>query len=293
MGETKKIYWDPWSGCRKLSEGCKNCYARTKPIKYNGEYILCRFNKTMFYLPTNKTRKYCSSLDKNTLQYKIPSGTEIVVCDNSDFFLEEADYYRKRAWKQIMERKDCLFSITTKRPDRFFVSLPTTWTLDGWNNVCLNVSIENQVRADERIPVLLELPVRHKGIEIAPLYDRIDIRRYLSTGQIDKVTVAGEQITKADESIIICNYEFVEDLHEQCIDYDVSFEFKATGNKLYKDKKIITVNKIDEANLAEFYNLNHTNNTLDWEQNVRDMENLDRIEQAASIWDKLKREGIR
>lgn len=283
-------YWNPWSGCRKISEGCKNCYNRTKPIKVDGDYLLCKFNKTYFYTPTRKVRKYNNILEKNTMEYKIQSGSIIKVCDSSDFFLEEADYYRKRAWKQILERKDCLFDITTKRPERFYINLPATWTNEGWHNVILGVSIENQIRADERVPKLLELPVRYRKIEVAPLQDRVDLRKYLSTGKIDKVEVSGERFSTSSENIMVCNYEFVKDLYEQCKRYDVSFEFIGTGNRLYKDSKTIAVNNSDEAELAKFYNLENSNKTFDWKECLMEIENLERIEQAANIWSKINKQ---
>lgn len=285
--------WNPWSGCTKISEGCRNCYNRTKPIKVDGDYILCRFNKTYFYIPTQRIRKFDDNLMKNVNTYKIPSGSTIKVCDSSDFFLAEADYYRKRAWKQILERKDCLFDITTKRPERFFINLPETWTSDGWHNVIINVSVENQMRANERVPKLLDLPVRYRGIEVAPLQDRVDLRKYLSTGLIDRVVVSGESYTKSSENIIVCNFEFVEDIREQCEAYDVSFRFNSTGNKLYKDKKVININSSDQSNLADFYNIGNKENSLsiNWENNLQEVENLERIEQAAEIFAKLNKQG--
>lgn len=289
--EQEIIYWNPWSGCRKISEGCKNCYNRTKLIKVDDDYILCRFNKTYFYIPTKKVRKYNKDLDKTTMEYKIKPGSTIKVCDSSDFFLEEADYYRKRAWKQISERKDCLFDITTKRPERFFVNLPQTWTHEGWDNVFISVSVENQMRADERISELLKLPIRHRGIEIAPLQDRVDIRKYLSTGLIDRVIVAGERYSTSSEDIIVCNYEFVNDLYLQCKGYDVNFTFAGTGNKLYKDDRVIRIKTNDETELAKFYNLDNENKSFDWQHNLSEIENQERIEQAANIWSIINREG--
>ena len=278
------IYWNPWSGCRKISEGCKNCYNRTKPIKVDDDYILCKYNKSYFYTPTSKVRKFNQILEKNVMEYRVPSGSIIKVCDSSDFFLEDADYYRKRAWKQIAERKDCLFDISTKRPERFYVNLPETWTQNGWDNVMVNVSIENQMRADERIPKLLDLPLRHRGIEIAPLQDRVDIRRYISTGLIDRVVVAGERYTSSEENIIVCNYEYVNHIFEQCKAYDVSFEFISTGSKLYKDDRLINIKANDEEQLAKFYNLENKNESFNWSKNLKEIENQERIERASEVW---------
>ena len=92
------------------------------------------------------------------------SGEMIRVCMNSDFFLEEADPWRDEAWAIIRQRPDVKFWLLTKRPERVSACLPYDWG-DGWENVMFNVTCENQRRADERIPILLDLPFKHKGNE--------------------------------------------------------------------------------------------------------------------------------
>ena len=67
----------------------------------------------------------------------------------------------------IKKRPDVKFFLLTKRPERVAEHLPSDWG-DGWENVMFNVTCENQRRADERIPILLKLPFKHKGIMCAP-----------------------------------------------------------------------------------------------------------------------------
>ena len=89
------------------------------------------------------------------------------MCMTSDFFLEEADKWREDAWDIIKTRSDVVFFLLTKRPELVRDRLPYDWG-DGWENVFFNVTCENQRRADERIPLLLSLPFKHKGIMCAP-----------------------------------------------------------------------------------------------------------------------------
>ena len=79
----------------------------------------------------------------------------------------------------------------TKRPERIQECLPSGWG-DGWDNIFLNVTCEHQNRADERIPLLLELPFRHKGLHCAPLLGPLRIGKYLDSGQIEQVACGGE-----------------------------------------------------------------------------------------------------
>lgn len=91
--------WNPWHGCRKYSEGCKNCYMfflDKKRGRDGGEIYRV---KTNFNLPISKNRQG---------KYKILSGFTLRVCMTSDFFLEEADEWRNDAWNIIRQRPDVI-----------------------------------------------------------------------------------------------------------------------------------------------------------------------------------------
>ena len=78
-------------------------------------------------------------------------------------------------------RPDVKFFLLTKRPERVRETLPLDFG-DGWENIFFNVTCENQRRADERIPILLNLPFKHKGIMCAPFIGRVSIEPYLADG---------------------------------------------------------------------------------------------------------------
>ena len=222
-----KDIWNPWHGCIKISEGCENCYMYflDKSRNLNGSDIYKV--KTNFNLPLKKDRQG---------NYKIKSGEIIRVCMTSDFFLEEADNWRNEVWDIIKERQDVLFFLLTKRIDRVSYCLPKNWG-GGWNNVWLNTTAENQKRADERIPVLLNLPFKYKGIVAAPFIEEIDISNYLKTHKINSVIVGGENYDGARP----CNYSWVENLYIQCKNENVNFNFFETGTKFIKDNKLYTL----------------------------------------------------
>ena len=75
----------------------------------------------------------------------------------------------------MRQRADVVFFLLTKRPQRVRECLPPDWG-SGWDNIIFNVTCENQRRADERIPLLLELPFKHKGIMCAPFIGPVSIR---------------------------------------------------------------------------------------------------------------------
>lgn len=169
--------------------------------------------------------------DKNG-RYKIKSGEQVRVCMTSDFFLEEADCWRPAAWKIMKSRPDVVFFLLTKRPERVRVCLPEDWGED-WENIFFNVTCENQQRADERIPQLLELPFRHKGIMAAPFIGAVSIGKYLASGQIEQVIAGGENYDGSRPLY----YEWVKNLYEECKAAQTTFCFIETGTCFVKDGK--------------------------------------------------------
>jgi protein gp37 len=169
--------------------------------------------------------------DKNGA-YKIKSGEHIRVCMTSDFFLPEADKWRTEAWNIMRQRPDVLFFLLTKRPERVKDCLPDDWG-QGWHNVFFNVTTENQAMADERIPILLELPFYYKGVMVAPFIGEVHLQNYLATGQIRQVIAGGENYDGARP----LHYEWVKSLYDECVAADVTFCFIETGTHFIKDGK--------------------------------------------------------
>ena len=176
--------------------------------------------------------RYPLSKDRHG-NYKVKSGEMLRVCMTSDFFLPEADEWRDEAWDIIRQRPDVKFFLLTKRPQRVADHLPKEWG-DGWENVMFNVTCENQKRADERIPILLELPFKHKGIMCAPFIGPVSIEKYLPEGQIEQVLCDGENYN----GVRPCHYEWVKTLRDECVKHNVTFVFCGTGRRFAKDGKL-------------------------------------------------------
>lgn len=295
MGEQNKVMWNPWHGCHKCSEGCLRCYMYERDYQIGVDPTRVRQTKTGFRLPVQKVRvKDGRRHEKYELEYKIPSGSLIMTCMTSDFFIEEADVWRTEAWNFIHERKDCLFSIITKRPERILQCLPDNW-LDGWNNVIINVTVENESRAYERIPILLDLPVKHMGVVIAPMLEQMDIRPYLSSGLIEMVSVGGESYLGYNGLARELDIKWVRDIKEQCEYYEVPFYFHQTGTRFKLDNnKIVTVNKrSDESGLAEFYGFDIKEiGGINWEYTAKELELQSLAEQAHDVYKQLTLEDL-
>lgn len=183
----------------------------------------------------SKTKSFDLPIRKNKKgEYKIPSGEIVYTCFTSDFFVEDADSWRVDAWEMIKQRHDLKFLIITKRIDRFNVGLPDDWH-DGYQNVAIACTVENQDRANYRLPIFINLPIKHKIICCEPILEKIDLSPYLNS--IDMVIAGGESGNKAR----ICNYDWILEIRNQCMKYGVNFSFKQTGAYFKKDEKIYRV----------------------------------------------------
>jgi protein gp37 len=176
MGETSGIQWtdatwNPWTGCHKISPGCKFCYMYTDKKRYGQDPSVVRRSKTTFNDP---------------LKWKEPR--KVFTCSWSDWFIEEADGWRDEAWEVIKRTPQHTYQILTKRPERISGHLPADW---GWGypNVWLGTSIENQETASRVMP-LSQVNCVVRFLSIEPLLGPLDLG--FGYARIDWLIVGGE-----------------------------------------------------------------------------------------------------
>lgn len=222
--------WNLWHGCRKVSEGCRNCYVYRMDGAFDKDASVV--SKTgAFDLPVRRKRDG---------SYKLtPDAGTVYTCFTSDFFLDEADLWRKEAWQMIRQRPDLRFFIITKRIERFGVSLPDDWGC-GYDHVTIGSTTENQQSADYRLPIFLKLPIRHKVIICEPLLEDLDLTCYLESGCFEQLLVGGESGSRAR----LCRYEWVLHLREQCVATRTPFRFRQTGSCFCKDDRIYSIGRM-------------------------------------------------
>lgn len=220
--------WNLWHGCHKLSAGCKHCYVYRGDAKRDVDSSVVTQTKN-FDLPVRRKRNG---------EYKVVSGTMVYTCFTSDFFVEDADRWRTEAWAMIRERSDLDFMMITKRIDRFLQCLPDDWG-DGYENVTICCTVENQACADYRLPIYKAAPIRHKIIICEPLLERIDLRPFNIGTWVEQVVVGGESGHEARP----CDFDWVMELRNVCVENNVAFWFKQTGAKFIKDGKLYLIKR--------------------------------------------------
>lgn len=216
MGQNSSIQWthnswNPWTGCHKVSSGCKFCYMMRDKEKYgkNGDRVFR--SKTTFNDP---------------LKWK--EGKLVFTSSWTDFFIEEGDKWREEAWEIIKKCPHHNFQILTKRPERIKAHLPADWG-NGYDNVWLGVSVENQRACEVRIPILIDIPAKVRFLSCEPLLSRIDLNLD-EMHLIHWVIVGGESGNETGKWLYrACDVLWMEKIISDCAEADVPVFVKQMG----------------------------------------------------------------
>lgn len=229
--------WNPVSGCTKISQGCKNCYAESMANRL--QKMGTKGYENGFKLTVQPDRL------NDPLKWKKPQT--IFVCSMADLFHEDVSFGYIDSVMQVIEQcPQHTFQILTKRAKNmreFFESRTAP------KNVWLGVTCENQETADERIPHLLNIKASVRFLSIEPMLGAIDLtmcqdqnyphvhHNYLSaTGNFGKiinwVIVGGESGHKARPM----NPAWARSIRDQCLAENVPFFFKQWGEWVTSDQ---------------------------------------------------------
>lgn len=200
--------WNPVTGCTKVSQGCKNCYAERLWPKVAGAEAKRTGEPARDF---TAVRCHPERLDA-PLHWKKPR--RIFVNSMSDLFHEDVhDEFIVRVFDVMRQCENGFmsvppravtshtFQILTKRPERMYnfcsrlrfsgldargMYLALEESEKGFNpmtalrNVHLGVSVEDQPTADERIPLLLQTPAALRFVSYEPALGPVDFSQWLS-----------------------------------------------------------------------------------------------------------------
>lgn len=180
MGETTGISWtdhtfNPWWGCTKVTRGCDHCYAETFDRRLGGAHWGKGKPRRVF-----GTKHWSEALRWNAAAEKAGKRARVFCASMADVFDAEAPKGQlERLWNLIRVTPWLDWQLLTKRPARIARALPADWG-EGWPNVWLGTTVEDQEQAKIRIPLLLGVPARVWFLSCEPLLaalrlDRIEL----------------------------------------------------------------------------------------------------------------------
>jgi len=173
MAKTKiewtEYSWNPVTGCSKISEGCRNCYAERMAKRLAGR---CGY-------PEDEAFKVMLHPERlmEPLLWKKPK--RVFVCSMGDLFHDDVnDGFLCRVFDAILAAEQHIFLVLTKRPKRMmnFFKKCIHGTL---SNLWVGVTVENQEVANKRIPLLLQTPAAVHFISCEPLLGPVDLRPWI------------------------------------------------------------------------------------------------------------------
>jgi len=215
MGKSKiewtEQVWNPVTGCTPVSEGCENCYARRLAEgRLRGRYGYDKYNPFEVTIHWHRISE----------PYSWRKPRRVFVCSMGDLFHESIitdDIHS--LFRTMLFCSKHIFMILTKRPERMKnLLMDSSWRVG--ENVWLGVSVENQKRADERIPILLQISAAVRFVSVEPMLEPIDFTSYLS--ELNWTICGGE----SGPVRRLFNLDWARDLRDQCKEAEVPFFMK-------------------------------------------------------------------
>jgi len=195
--------WNCVRGCSIVSPGCRSCYAMKQAHRFSGPGRAYEgLTKLTERSGPQWTGKVVTVEDAllEPLSWRKPQ--RVFVNSMSDLFHEDVpDEFIDKVFAVMALAERHTFQILTKRPERMrewfdengrdavqhtvhypqFDRWRQSITLGQWPlpNVWLGVSAEDQQRADERIPLLLQTPASVRFVSCEPLLGPVDLSRWM------------------------------------------------------------------------------------------------------------------
>lgn len=210
MGDTSIEWtdktWNPVVGCQKISEGCRNCYAKTLHDKRHEAVKRGAALPMQYSEPFEKIQLMPERLG-DPLKWRKPQ--RVFVNSVSDLFHKDVPFeFIDQVFGVMAKAYWHTFQVLTKRPERMaeYLSHRTgPWNVltriiqaaqqfewpksryaeinagAGWDgfpypNIHLGTSVENQQAADERIPHLLRVPAAVRFLSCEPLLGAVNLK---------------------------------------------------------------------------------------------------------------------
>ena len=171
--------WNPVTGCTPISEGCQHCWAKRMASRLAGRYGYPEDN------PFNVT----VHPDRLTEPSSWRASQRVFVISMGDLFHELVPIkFFSDIMNVILQNPHHTFMLLTKRPENMHKLLSERapdWKMAlryeyeiPLNNLWLGVTVENQKRANERIPILLDIPAKIHFVSVEPMLEQVELDRW-------------------------------------------------------------------------------------------------------------------
>lgn len=231
MAEKSNIEWtthtfNPWIGCTKISPACDHCYAETWDNRFSDT------SRWGAKAPRTRTKSWSGPRKWNRLAGETGERPRVFCASLADVFDNHRsiqDAWRADLWALIKETPNLDWLLLTKRPQNIKRYLPADWG-NGYANVWLGTTIENQVEYDRRIDVFTSVPAAVRFLSMEPLLGPVDLK---GGKGLDWIIAGGESGSLYREM----KPEWIRSLRDQCSKADIPFLFKQWHGSSQKEIK--------------------------------------------------------
>lgn len=218
MGESTAIGWtdhtfNPWWGCARVSPGCQHCYAEAF-AKRTGNDVWGTSPRRFFgEKHWNEPRRW------NDAAARAGRPALVFCASMADVFEDRPELIDERA--RLFDLIECTpwlrWQLLTKRPENVLDMVPGHWLAafprvvlgfgqtslpelenapGPWPPNCwIGTTVEDQQRAEQRIPALLQIPAPVRFLSCEPLLEPIDLSRWLGLEWMDALRPPGAQVS--------------------------------------------------------------------------------------------------
>lgn len=247
--------WNPITGCTPVSAGCQNCYAKVMaerfPVTHAGRDVMYDGYSGGYEdcgaIPFS-ILKYHSERLEQPLHWRKPR--RIFICSMGDLFHDDVKGEMLRnIFAVIQQCPKHTFIILTKRPENMrqwqkAVAECRSWPANEpvWPNVWFGVSVENQAIADERIPILLDIPAAVRFVSVEPILERVCLYHSMCIGVSDRQRKNQQSFVEATRlDWVVCGAEtgakkrpcdddWINGVRKDCLEMGIPFFGKKDSN---------------------------------------------------------------
>ena len=208
--EWTEMTWNPTTGCSKISDGCKFCYAEVMTrrlqamgqTKYKDGFNVIKIHPETLVLPSTWT-----------------TPKRVFVDSMSDLFHPDIPVeFIQQVFMVMNNHPQHIFQVLTKRANRLFeIHKVLSWTPNIW----MGVTVENE-KVIDRIAFLTKTNANIKFLSLEPLIGPLN---NLNLNGIHWVIVGGESGVNAR----LINPQWIMNIKKQCDEHNVAFFFKQWG----------------------------------------------------------------
>ena len=173
-----KISWADYTfngviGCTKVSPGCAHCYAETWAQRHRPGGLVPWGNGSRVVTkgPWQDALKWQREAAASRVRARVFASSLSDVFEDHQVPNEQ----RPRFWQLVRSCRDLDWLVLTKRPENIARMLPSDWSVDAYPHVWLGTSVEDQQRAEERLPHLLGVPARVRFVSCEPLLGPVNL----------------------------------------------------------------------------------------------------------------------